>query len=155
MRTYQLKTELWLPEPRDRVFPFFSDPKNLERLTPPWLRFKILTPEPIQISSGALLDYRLRLHGWPIHWQSEITDWEPPVRFVDRQTQGPYRLWVHEHRFGEKNGGTVVGDAVTYAVTGGFLVYKFLVAPDLEKIFHYRHEVLRNLFNAGPHAPAG
>jgi ligand-binding SRPBCC domain-containing protein len=147
MRTYQLRTSLWLPQPRDRVFAFFSDPKNLEKITPPWLRFKIVSPNELAVSRGARIDYRLRVRGLPIRWQSEITVWEPPTRFVDQQTRGPYRLWIHEHTFSEHEGGTVAGDNVVYAVPGGKLIQKLFVAPDLETIFYYRHEVLQTIFN--------
>ena len=146
MKTYQLQSELWLPQPRREVFKFFADPRNLERLTPRWLRFEILTPADVKIAKGTLLDYRLRLRGIPLRWQSEIAVWEPPHRFVDRQTKGPYSLWVHEHTFAESRNGTIVGDRVEYAVPGGALVHKFLVAPDLEKIFQYRHKVLGEIF---------
>lgn len=154
MKMHRLQTELWLPQPRERVFRFFGDPKNLERITPPWLRFEILTTPTIQISQGTLLDYRLRLHGIPVRWQSEITVWQPPRRFVDRQIKGPYALWVHEHRFADQNGGTIVGDHVEYAVVGGSLIQKYLVAPDLERIFDYRRQALEKLFNPSrfPHS---
>jgi len=89
----------------------------------------------------------LRLRGIPLRWQSEITVWEPPRRFVDRQTRGPYSLWVHEHIFKEQDGGTLIGDRVEYAVPGGRLAQKLLVAPDLERIFKYRHQVLQELFS--------
>jgi ligand-binding SRPBCC domain-containing protein len=148
MKTQQLQTQLWLPQPRDRVFKFFADPRNLERLTPDWLHFEILTPAEINLRQGALLDYRLRLRGIPLRWQSEISVWEPPQRFVDRQTKGPYSLWVHEHTFKEQNGGTVVVDRVEYAAPGGRLVDRFFVAPDLKRIFQYRHQVLEELFNS-------
>jgi ligand-binding SRPBCC domain-containing protein len=147
MKPHHLQTELWLPHPLDRVFKFFADPRNLERLTPPWLSFEILTRPDIKIEKGTLLDYRLRLRGIPLRWQSEIAVWEPPHRFVDRQTKGPYTLWVHEHRFAENKTGTIVGDRVEYAVPGGVLIHKFLVAPDLEKIFQYRYKVLEEIFH--------
>lgn len=147
MKTYQLRNELWLPQPLERVFKFFADPHNLERITPPWLRFEILTRREIKLEKGTLLDYRLRLRGIPIKWQSEIIAWEPPCRFVDRQTKGPYSLWVHEHTFTETPGGTIVCDRVEYAVPGGGLVRKWIVAPDLERIFHYRRQILSEIFN--------
>ena len=146
MKTHQLQTEQWLPQPRDRVFKFFADPSNLQRITPRWLSFEILTPPDIEIENGTLLDYRLRLRGIPLRWQSEIVVWEPPHRFVDRQTKGPYSLWVHEHTFTECKNGTMVGDRVEYAMPGGALVHKFLVAPDLERIFQYRHKILGEIF---------
>jgi ligand-binding SRPBCC domain-containing protein len=101
-----------------------------------------------------LLDYRLRLHGIPLRWQSEIAVWEPPDRFVDRQTKGPYSVWVHEHTFTERDGGTLVGDRVEYAVPGGRLVQKFFVAPDLQRIFRYRHRVLEEIFKLDSRAAA-
>ena len=141
MKIYRLKTELWVSRPRVEVFQFFADPANLERLTPGWLRFKIISEAPQPMTEGARLDYRLRIHGLPIKWQSEITAWNPPHRFVDRQTKGPYQFWEHEHTFFEREGGQ-------YSVLGGVLVNKFLVAPDLDRIFRYRHGVLNTIFNS-------
>jgi ligand-binding SRPBCC domain-containing protein len=148
MKTCRLKTELWIPRPRAQVFQFFADPANLERLTPGWLRFQIISEAPQPMTEGARLDYRLRIHGVPIKWQSEITGWNPPHRFVDRQTKGPYRLWVHEHTFLEHENGTLICDNVQYSVYGGALVNKFLVAPDLEQIFRYRHTILKEIFDS-------
>jgi ligand-binding SRPBCC domain-containing protein len=98
------------------------------------------------MKSGVLLDYRLRLYGIPLHWQSEICVWEPPHRFIDRQIRGPYRVWIHEHTFTEHRGGTLVGDTVDYAAPGGILVQKLFLARDLKRIFAYRHERLRKRF---------
>ena len=153
MKTYQLQTSLWLPRARGEIFAFFSDPRNLEKITPPWLHFEILNPTEVAVGRGTRIDYRLRVRRLPIRWQSEITVWEPPIRFVDQQTRGPYKMWVHEHTFSESEGGTIAGDNVVYAVPGGKLVQKLFVAPDLDRIFHYRHEVLRNLFNPKPLQP--
>jgi ligand-binding SRPBCC domain-containing protein len=147
MKTYRIQTELWLPELRDKIFAFFCNPDNLDRITPPWLHFQILTPSSTPIQRGTLLDYRLRIRGLPVRWQSEIVEWDPPKRFIDRQTRGPYSLWIHEHTFQEHEGGTLVGDQVEYAVPGGKFVQKFFVAPDLDRVFAYRHEVLQALFN--------
>jgi ligand-binding SRPBCC domain-containing protein len=147
LRTYQLQTSLWLPQPRQQIFAFFSDPKNLERITPPWLHFEILSPTEFAVHRGTRIDYRLRIRGLLIRWQSEIMIWQPPARFVDQQTRGPYRLWVHEHTFSEHEGGTIAGDKVVYAVPGGKLVQKLLVAPDLDRIFHYRRAALEHVFN--------
>ena len=83
MRTFELTSEVMLPRPRDEVFPFFADARNLERLTPPWLRFEVLTPGPIAVRPAVEIDYRLRLRGVPLRWRSAITVWEPPFRFVD------------------------------------------------------------------------
>ena len=148
MRTFELTSELMLPRPPAEVFPFFADARNLERLTPPWLRFAVLTPGTIEMRPGATIDYRLSLRGVPIRWRSEITAWEPPFRFVDEQRRGPYRLWVHEHRFEEREGGTLASDRVRYAVWGGRMVDRVLVRPDLERVFQYRRTVLRGIFES-------
>ncbi|MCS6852088.1 MAG: SRPBCC family protein [Gemmataceae bacterium] len=151
MRLRTLEREIWLPRPIDEVFAFFSDAFNLNRLTPPWLRFEVLTPPPIVMRPGTRIDYRLRLHGLPIRWQTLITRWEPPSLFVDEQVRGPYRRWVHHHRFTPCDGGTVARDHVEYAVPGGPfepLIHRFLVFPDLEAIFAYRHHQLLALFTS-------
>ena len=142
MNVFTLLNEVWLPSQIDEVFEFFSDPYNLEELTPPILRFEVLTPAPIRMAEGTLIDYKLRLRGIPVRWQSEITAWEPPVRFVDEQRRGPYSMWVHEHTFVEKDGGTLARDNVNYAVPGGALVNKLFVARDVRRIFEYRTERL-------------
>ena len=142
MRVFTLRNEIWLPRSIDEVFEFFSDAYNLETLTPPILRFQVLTPAPIRMAVGTLIDYKLRLRGVPVKWQSEITAWEPPLRFVDEQRHGPYSMWVHEHTFVEKGGGTLAKDKVSYAVPGGALVNKLFVARDVRKIFEYRTERL-------------
>jgi ligand-binding SRPBCC domain-containing protein len=129
------------------VFPFFADARNLERLTPDWLSFDVLTPEPIPMAVGTTIDYRLSWHGIPLRWTSEIAAWDPPFRFVDRQLRGPYRLWHHEHRFEESDGGTTVIDEVEYAVWGGALANRFGVARDIARIFAYRGETLNRIFS--------
>lgn len=149
MRRFTLETELWLPFSQEDVFAFFADHSNLETITPPWLRFEVLTPGPIEMRRGALIDYRLRWHGIPIKWRSEITAWEPPVRFVDEQLSGPYRFWLHEHTFIKDKGGTIVRDRVEYSVYGGFLVDRLFVAGDLKGIFSYRHGRIRAIFSRG------
>lgn len=149
MRIHTLTTDLWLPRPIEEVFSFFGDVYNLDRLTPPWLHFQILTPKPIALAVGARIDYRLRLHGLPIRWQTLIDAWEPPRRFVDTQVSGPYRQWIHEHRFESVNGGTQITDYVRYAVPGWILepvVHALLVGPDVRRIFEYRKQELQKLF---------
>ena len=150
MRIFHLRSSLWLPRPLDDVFDFFADARNLERLTPPWLRFEIVTPGPIAMRPGTPIAYRLKLHGIPLRWDSEIAVWEPPHRFVDVQRRGPYRRWVHEHRFEARDGGTLVSDHVRYAVLGGALVERLFVRRDVEAIFAYRRDVLVKTF--GEHA---
>jgi ligand-binding SRPBCC domain-containing protein len=137
-RGYLLETTLRVPRSLDEVFRVFSDAKNLEQLTPRALRFKILTPDPIVMRPGLLLDYRLHLHGFPVRWQSEISAWQPPHRFEDRQRKGPYRWWVHEHSFVGDGDHTEMTDRVKYGVPGGALVHRLFVARDLRKIFEYR-----------------
>lgn len=146
MKTYHLDTELWLPRPRAEVFEFFSDAGNLERITPPWLNFEILTPQPIELKAGTLIDYRLRLYGVPIRWRTEIAEWNPPHQFVDQQLRGPYSLWHHTHRFEERDGGTLCSDEVRYRPFGGALVQWLYVRREVERIFAYRREQLRGLF---------
>ena len=145
MRVQTLTAELWLPRPRDEVFAFFDDARNLEAITPPWLHFSIVTSGPITMKAGALIDYHLRLHGLPLGWQSEITTWDPPTCFVDTQRRGPYRQWVHTHTFEERDGGTLCRDQVQYAVPGGRLVERLLVRRSLETIFDYRRDQLLRL----------
>ena len=140
-----IETDLWLPRPLDEVFTFFSNAANLEALTPPWLHFRILTPKPIAMRTGTLIDYSIRVHGIPITWQSEITVWNPPHQFVDVQRRGPYKQWVHTHSFADTNGGTHVRDSVEFDVPFAFAAGWF-VKRDVEKIFAFRTEVLVGLF---------
>ena len=143
--SFTLTTEQRLPRPPAEIFTFFADAGNLDIITPPWLRFEILTPRPIQMRVGARIDYRLRLRGLPLRWQSEITAWQPPHRFVDEQRRGPYRTWIHEHTFSEQDGGTLIGDHVRYVVLGGRLVDRLFVRGDIMKIFAYRQQKLAEL----------
>ena len=135
----------WIAKPLQEVFPFFANANNLERITPPWLRFEILNPN-VNMGRGTLIDYKLYLHGVPLRWQSEIVDWDPPYRFVDVQRRGPYTLWIHEHRFEARNGGTMVYDTVRYAAPGGELVRKIMIDRDLDSIFNYRKVQLEKHF---------
>jgi ligand-binding SRPBCC domain-containing protein len=129
------------------VFEFFSDAFQLETLTPSWLRFSVLTPPPICIATETIVDYRLRVHGVPLRWQSLISAWEPPLRFVDEQMRGPYRRWHHTHLFEVVDNGTLCRDIVDYAVYGGRLINALFVRPDLLKIFAFRQAKLRELFS--------
>ncbi len=147
MKTFTLSTDQLIEKPRDEVFSYFSDAHNLAEITPPWLKFVVLTPRPIVMQVGTLIDYRLKLRGIPVKWQSEITEWNPPYEFVDEQRRGPYRTWIHTHTFTETDEGTIVGDQVEYAVLGGQLVNNLLVRRDIEKIFEYRSEKLHEFLN--------
>ena len=147
MKTFRFTTHQTIEQPIAQVFAFFSDAHNLAEITPPWLRFEVLTPAPIAMQVGTRIDYRLRLRGIPLSWQSEITAWVPPRYFMDEQRRGPYRLWRHTHTFEETAAGTVVGDEVKYAVWGSSVVNTLFVQRDIEKIFAYRAEKLDALFH--------
>ncbi len=146
MRIREFQCELWLPLLPEKVFPFFADAANLETITPPWLNFKVLTPAPVAMEVGALIDYRLRIHGVPVRWRTRISDWQPPHRFVDEQLRGPYRQWIHEHTFEPRDGGTLCRDVVKYAVPFDFFLHAAFVRPDVERIFAFRAEALRTIF---------
>ena len=148
MRTHEFHTELWLPLPPADLFPFFADAANLDAITPPWLHFRIVTPPPIVMRKGALIDYRLRVRGIPLRWRTRINVWEPPHCFVDEQLRGPYRQWIHEHTFEPGDGGTLARDHVSYAVPFDFLTHRWIARPDIEKIFQFRAEALRRRFAA-------
>lgn len=147
MKAFIFNTQRTVKRPLTEVFAFFSNAHNLAKITPPELHLNILTPAPIEMSAGTLIDYRLKLHGIPIRWQTEIIEWNPPHGFVDVQRRGPYRLWRHMHTFSETADGILVNDFVEYAVWGNQLVDKFFVRPDIEKIFAYRSEQLEKIFH--------
>lgn len=148
MKEFTLHTEVFLPRPRGEVFSFFSDVQNLEAITPSWVNFEVLTPKPVTIQSGALIDYRIRVHGFPLCWRTKITVWEPPHRFVDVQLNGPYKLWQHRHTFEERDGGTLCIDDVRYCPPGGALMNWLFVRRDVERIFHHRQQRMREIFGA-------
>ena len=144
---FQLHQEQLLRYPLEQVFDFFSAAENLDLLTPPWVRFSILTPLPIEMAVGTIIDYRIRLRGVPVTWRSEITEWQPPLAFCDEQRRGPYRFWIHRHTFQETPDGTLVTDHVDYGVLGGALVNRLFVARELRRIFDYRKARLTELFS--------
>jgi ligand-binding SRPBCC domain-containing protein len=146
MHVRNFQSQLWLPQSRANVFAFFSDAENLDLITPPWLHFRTTTPGSGEMRLDTTIDHRLRIHGIPLRWRSKITVWDPPARFVDEQVRGPYRLWIHEHRFEEQNGGTLVHDHVRYAVILDVLIHRLLIRPDIERIFVYREKKLREIF---------
>jgi hypothetical protein len=146
MHVRNFESQLWLPQPRDKVFAFFSDARNLDLITPPWLHFRTITPGSHEMRPDTIIDHRLRIHGVPLRWCSKITVSDPPVRFVDEQLRGPYRLWIHEHRFEEQNAGTLLHDHVRYAVLFDVLLHRLLIRPDIERIFAYREKKLREIF---------
>lgn len=132
-----------------RAFDFYADTHNLEPMTPPWLHFELTTPGPVTMRPGALLDYKLRLHGVPVRWRTRIETWEPAVGFVDTQVKGPYALWEHTHLFEEdSDGATVIHDRIRYAIPLGpigSIAHRLFVRRDLERIFDYRSEAFGRL----------
>ncbi len=149
MTIYTLQRELTVPRPLSSVFDFFSRPENLERITPPWLRFRILSVPPIEMKQGATIAYKLRLRGIPIRWLTEIELWNPPYEFVDSQVKGPYKLWRHTHRFSPAEGGTDILDVVQYALPFGALgklVHQLQVERDVSQIFDYRAQQVEKIF---------
>jgi ligand-binding SRPBCC domain-containing protein len=141
MRLHVLRREQHLPKSPDEAFAFFGDAHNLEDITPPWLGFRVVTPRPLAMRPGTLIEYRLRLHGLPLHWRTQIAVWDPPRRFVDVQLRGPYRLWHHTHEFEPEGDGTRMTDVVRYGLPLGPLgeiAQAILVGRDVEAIFDHR-----------------
>ena len=142
MPLYTLQRDQHLPGTPEEVFPFFADAGNLEAITPPSVGFRIVTPRPIEMRAGALIEYRLRLRGLPVSWLTRIEEWEPGVRFVDMQLRGPYALWHHTHAFEPDGaGGTRMRDTVRYALPGGpfgAIPHALFVRAELDRIFDFR-----------------
>jgi len=150
MKTFEINMKQYINKPLDVVFEFFSKPENLEMITPKSLSFNILTPTPIKMEKGSLIDYTIRLFGIPIHWRTLISDYEPPFRFVDQQIKGPYTFWHHTHTFKLVEGGVEIIDEVKYSLPLGWLgtlAHAIWVRKDLEKIFEYRKTVIQHYFD--------
>jgi hypothetical protein len=149
MKTFEINMKQYINKPLEVVFEFFSKPENLEMITPKSLSFNILTPTPIKMEKGSLIDYTIRLFGVPIHWRTLISDYEPPFRFVDQQIKGPYTFWHHTHTFKLVEGGVEIIDEVKYSLPLGWLgtlAHAIWVRKDLEEIFEYRKTVIQNYF---------
>jgi len=165
-RVHFLKREQWVGWPLKSVFPFFSQPENLALITPPSLDFRLLTPRPVSMQAGRVIDYTIRVLGLPVRWRTLISRYDPPWCFVDEQIAGPYSFWHHTHRFSERNGGTLLQDEVRYVLPQmllwpvGELTHAIYVRPQLEQIFDYRQKVFAGLFGgvettSAASAPAG
>jgi ligand-binding SRPBCC domain-containing protein len=148
MKERLFTTALWLPQSRSEVFAYFAEAQHLGDITPPWLRFEILTPAPIVLCRGAVIDYRIVAHGIPLRWRTEIVEWDPPAEFVDVQIRGPYTSWRHVHTFEARDGGTLCRDQVRYRPRGGALIDWLFVRRDIEEIFRYRQERLLERFGS-------
>jgi ligand-binding SRPBCC domain-containing protein len=149
MKTHLLEREQVVSTPLGEVFAFFARPENLAEITPPRLGFEILTPPPLQMGEGSLIDYTIRPFGPPMHWRTLITAYAPPHRFVDQQLKGPYLFWHHTHSFEAVEGGTRIRDQVRYLLPFGplgRLVHRLLVRRQLEAIFDHRARVIRRRF---------
>jgi ligand-binding SRPBCC domain-containing protein len=152
MTVHVLEREQWVPSPPKTTFKLFSDACALERITPRWLDFRVISSGPIEMREGVLIRYALKLHGLPVKWLTRIEAWDPPHRFVDRQLQGPYRMWVHSHTFLPRDDGTAIVDRVRYELPLGVLgelARIAVVRRDLEQIFDYRQEAVSIALSAG------
>ena len=149
MNCHILEKSQTVPAPIEEVFPFFQAPANLERLTPPLLGMRIITPEPVPMHVGVIIDYVVKIRGLPMRWTTCISEYDPPHRFVDVQLKGPYSFWHHTHEFREVDGGTEVLDTVKYMVPFGPLgsiLHGLIIRRDIENIFEYRTKVLNDIY---------
>lgn len=153
MAEYTFNATLTLALPIEQVFAFFADAENLERITPADLGFHILTPTPFEIRQGTLIDYKLTLHGFPMKWRTEITRWEPPHLFEDTQLSGPYKQWIHQHRFAEiEPGKTLMEDEVRYRLPFEPLgdIANFLISRQVANIFEHRNKAVAEFLRPIP-----
>ena len=153
--TCRLQCSMTIPVPRREVFSFFEDPRNLGRITPPWLNFRIVNPEGVEMREGAEIDYVIRWQGLPMKWKTRIIRYDPPRGFVDEQVRGPYRLWHHEHTFEETPQGVAIRDCVNYRLPFGFLgriAHGVVVRKQLEAIFAFRQKAIAEIFGPPIHA---
>jgi len=149
MKVYSFARKQYLNRPRREVFDFFERPENLSRLTPPDMKFQVLTPEPITMAAGTIIDYSVTVFGIKRHWRTLICSYHPPEEFVDVQLKGPYLMWHHTHKFVEVANGTEIVDEVSYVMPFGYLgrvVQKWLVRPRLKNIFDFRAKVIADYF---------
>ena len=148
MKEYTLEVKQFIQLPISEVFDFFSNPNNLELITPNNLKFTIKTESPIVMRLGLTIDYSLRIRGFPVKWTSLISEYNPPYNFIDEQVIGPYSKWHHEHKFIEKDKGTEIIDKIKYSLPFGYigqLVHILFVKRDLEKKFNYRKKIINQI----------
>ena len=149
MKPHILNRETVLNGSIEEVFNFFSKAENLDKITPPILGFRIITPLPVEMKKGTLIDYKIKLNGIPFNWRTEITKWDPPNCFEDTQLKGPYKMWIHEHKFIERNNKTFMTDTVRYISPGGvieFIPHNLIVKKKVNFIFDYRQKIFDELF---------
>ena len=149
MKPHILIRETVLNGSIEEVFDFFSKAENLDKITPPILGFRIITPLPVEMKKGTLIDYKIKLNGIPFNWRTEITKWDPPLCFEDTQLKGPYKMWIHEHKFMERNNKTFMTDTVRYISPGGvfeFIPHNLIVKKKVNFIFDYRQKIFNELF---------
>jgi hypothetical protein len=148
---YRLESVTLIPRCKKDVFPFFAEAHNLERITPPFLNFHILTPGLIAMRAGTLIEYELTLHGMRMQWKTRIEEFVEGSHFVDVQLKGPYKMWRHRHDFEDVEGGTRMTDGVDYELPFGLLgqLARWLfVRRQVEQIFNYRNEVVVKEFGS-------
>ena len=147
---FYFQQKMIIEKPLKEVFGFFSNAENLQRITPPKLQFKILTSLPVSMTKGTLIDYQIKLFKVPFKWKTEITEWNPPYRFIDIQRKGPYRQWIHTHKFEQTEHGVLVTDMVHYKLWGSVfngLINRWFVRPQVSNIFEFRRRALSNIFH--------
>tara|TARA_X000000368_G_scaffold346469_1_gene285798 strand:+ start:1618 stop:2106 length:489 start_codon:yes stop_codon:yes gene_type:complete len=149
MKVYELSASHHVDAPLEKVFNFFSKPENLSKITPAKMGFNVLTPSPIKMERGALIDYTIKVFIFPLRWRTLITAYDPPNKFVDEQLKGPYSFWHHTHTFEANNNGVVIKDVIKYSIPMGILgrvLHYLWIKNDLKKVFDYRKEVIDRIF---------
>ena len=151
VKIYKKSVTQFIDKPLDVVFSFFAKPENLRRITPSTLDFQILTPTPISMVKGTVIDYNIKVMGIRVHWSTLITSYNPPTQFVDEQTKGPYLLWIHTHTFKIKDEGVEIHDCIEYSIPMGLLgrfVHFLWIKRKLDQIFDFRRRKIEEIFNS-------
>lgn len=153
---FTLTSEILVPKSLEDAFAFFENPRNLALITPPWLSFSMNSPEPVVMKRDAEIDYTIRWLGLPMAWKTLIAEYDPPVRFVDVQSRGPYRSWRHTHSFQSAEGGALISDRVDYDLPFsvlGRIAHRVAVSAQLRQIFRYRQEAIGRILGLSPQSP--